>query len=101
MEFKNGKIYWMDMDISERPIRDWMFIKDRFGKKEKSQNYVLLEDRDEALWWIYVNNELVELYRCAFEYEAKNRLNEILDRMEEMDYEAELACRDLEGEFEF
>jgi hypothetical protein len=50
MEFKNGKIYWMGMDISERPIRDWMFIKDRFEKKEKRQNYVLLEDVDEALW---------------------------------------------------
>ena len=93
IEFKNGKILYNGVDISDMPIE--MF------KWKGQKNYVLLEDVNEALWWIYVNNDLVELYRCGSEEDAVKRLNWILDRMEERDYDVELAWMDLDGEMEF
>ena len=93
IEFKNGKILYNGVDISNMPIEMFKWK----GKK----NYVLLEDVDEALWWIYVNDELVELYRCAFEFEAEKRLNEILDMMEQREYDMMEASMDMDGELEF
>jgi hypothetical protein len=42
IEFKNGKILYNGVDISDKPIEMFKWK----GKK----NYVLLEDVDEALW---------------------------------------------------
>lgn len=93
IEFINGKILFDDVDISNMPIEmfKWKWKKD----------YVVLEDLEEALRWIYVNDELVELYRCSNERDAEKRLNYILDRIEERDYDVALAWMELDDELDF
>ena len=58
---------------------------------KENKNYVILADRENALWELYVNNNLVEIARFATKEEAEKRLQRIVDRMEERDYDVELA----------
>ena len=96
MEFKKDGIYFNGINISNWAIKDFYKV---FMKENK--NYVILADRENALWELYVNNNLVEIASFATKEEAKKRLQRIVDRMEERDYDVELAWMDLEWEMEF
>jgi len=96
MEFKKDGIYFNGINISDWAIKDFYKV---FMKKDR--NYVILADRENALWELYVDNDLVEMARFATRQDAEKRLQEIVDLKEQRDYDVALAWMDLDGELEF
>lgn len=96
MEFKKDGIYFNGINISDWAIKDFYKV---FMKKDR--NYVILADRENALWELYVDNDLVEMARFATKQDAEKRLQEIVDLKEQRDYDVALAWMDLDGELEF
>ena len=90
--------YWL-VDITEEPVLNrvsadgWVFL--RPSMMEKRKDFVVLVDRENALWEIYVNEELVWIERCWTKEEAENVLYEYVQRQ----YDMEEACWDYDLDF--